>query len=156
MKIMIFVNGVEKIVEVSPRETLSKMLRREGYLGVKQGCKRGDCGACSVLIDGKLFNSCIVPAASIDNKKITTIEGLGSPLNPHPIQDIFVKKGAVQCGFCTPGMVLATKTLLDHNPDPSTQEIKVALDGNLCRCTGYIKIIEAVEECVRKLGGKEK
>ncbi len=143
------IDGKKKIFNVRAEDMLLDVLRREGHDGVKRGCQKGDCGACGVLIDGALFNSCLVPAMSVDGKTITTIEGIGSSMNPHTLQEIFLQEGAVQCGFCTPGMVLAAKALLDKKTDPAEEEIKTALDGNLCRCTGYVKIIEAVKKAAK-------
>jgi len=153
MNLRLTINGKEKVFTVRAGEMLLDVLRREGHRGVKRGCQKGDCGACGVLIDGALFNSCLVPAMSVDGKIITTIEGIGSAIHPHILQEIFLEEGAVQCGFCTPGMILAAKALLDRNPDPSEEEIKTALDGNLCRCTGYVKIIEAVKKTAKIIRG---
>lgn len=144
MVITLRINKEKKQIRISPGDILLEVLRREGYKGVKKGCGQGECGACTVLLDGKPVNSCLVLAAEADGREITTIEGLGTPVRPHPLQTAFVKKGAVQCGFCTPGMILSAKALLDENPRPTDGEIKKALDGNYCRCTGYVKIIDAV------------
>ena len=145
------VNGDLVEVEVEPHWTLLRVLREELDLtGAKQGCGEGECGACTVIIDGKTVNSCLVLAAQVNGSVITTIEGVGNRRNPHPVQKAFVEVGAVQCGFCTPGMVLSAKNLLDKTPHPSDREIGVAMSGNLCRCTGYDKILRAV-----KLAAKE-
>lgn len=138
------VNGVSHKVEVEPKQTLLEVLRDElGLTGVKLGCEAGDCGVCTVLVDGKVVNSCLMLALQGRGKEITTIEGLrGDGL--HPLQQAFIDHFAVQCGFCTPGMILSAKALLDENPHPSEEEVRVALSGNLCRCGGYIKIVEAV------------
>ncbi len=149
MKLYVTVNGKEKTFRIGAEENLLDVLRREGYKGVKRGCRKGDCGACAVLVDGRLFNSCVLPAMSVTGKEIITIEGLGTPNEPHLLQKTFLTEGAVQCGFCTPGMLLAVKALLHGNEDPDEKEIKVALDGNLCRCTGYVKIIGAVKKAAR-------
>lgn len=146
MELRIRVNGKDRRFDVDAGEMLLDVLRREGYMGVKKGCGKGDCGACTVLVDGRNYNSCIVPAMSVSGKSVTTIEGLGIHDEPHPLQRAFVEAGAVQCGFCTPGMILAAKALLDERAEPSDDEIRMALDGNLCRCTGYVKIIEAVKK----------
>jgi carbon-monoxide dehydrogenase small subunit len=126
-----------------------------GFTGTKYACGAGDCGACTVLIDGKPVFSCLTLAVTVRGKSILTIEGVAEGPELHPIQQAFVEKGAVQCGFCTPGMVLSSKALLDENPAPTRDEIKTALAGNLCRCTGYVKIIDAVEaaaDTIRKGG----
>jgi aerobic carbon-monoxide dehydrogenase small subunit len=120
------------------------VLREIGMTGTKIGCREGHCGSCTVLLDGRTVNACLVLAARTEGREVLTIEGLGSPTDPDPLQRAFVEAGAVQCGYCTPGMVLATKALLDTNPAPSCEEITDALAGNLCRCTGYTKILDAV------------
>jgi aerobic-type carbon monoxide dehydrogenase small subunit (CoxS/CutS family) len=149
------INNVEKRLEFEPHEKLLDVLRREGYYGVKFGCGNGDCGACTILVNGKAVKSCIMFAAQAKDKEITTIEGLSTPENPHPVQKAFVDAGAVQCGYCTPGMIISAKALLDKNPKPTEDEIKEALEGNLCRCTGYVKIIDAVELASQRMrGGK--
>ena len=144
--IKVKVNGAEHTLTVSPDRMLLDMLREDlGLTGTKRGCGNGGCGACSVIMDGKLVNSCLVPAMKADSSEISTVEGLASEGDLHPIQEAFLENGAVQCGFCTPGMLLAAKSLLDQNPHPSLEKIKTAISGNLCRCTGYTKIIEAIE-----------
>ena len=144
--IKVKVNGAEHTLTISPDHMLLDMLREDlGLTGTKRGCGNGECGACSVIMDGKLVNSCLVPAMKADGSEISTVEGLASEGDLHPIQEAFLEKGAVQCGFCTPGMLLAAKSLLDQNPHTSLEEIKTAISGNLCRCTGYTKIIEAIE-----------
>ena len=157
--IVINVNEIDYEVMVNPQDLLINVLRRNlGFTGTKKGCGQGDCGTCTVLIDGKRVLACITLAMACQGKKIQTIEGLDDNGKLDPIQQAFLDKGAVQCGFCTPGMVMAAKALLDENPDPSMGEIKRGLSGNLCRCTGYIKIAEAVETAaeVRKSAGKGK
>ncbi len=144
MKIKLSVNGEVIETVIQPGDRLLGTLRDLGFTGVKKGCGEGTCGSCSVLVDGKLALSCVIYSAAMQGRALTTIEGLGNVDDPHAIQIEFVKAGAVQCGFCTPGMVLATKALLDVNPSPTEDDIKRALDGNLCRCTGYVKILEAV------------
>jgi carbon-monoxide dehydrogenase small subunit len=130
---------------------LVDLLREQlGLTGTKVGCRRGECGACTVLIDGKPFSSCIYPAARVDGKEITTIEGLKIDGTLHPLQEEFINQGAVQCGFCTPGMIVSSKALLDTNPNPSVDDIKEALSGNLCRCGGYQKIFTAVLQAANK------
>jgi len=151
------VNGDEYEIAVYPWKTLNEVLRKDLNLtGTKLGCGTGDCGACTVIIDGRTVNSCLTLAVEVDGKEITTIEGLAeSEEKLHPIQEAFIEKGAVQCGFCTPGMIMSAKFLLDNNPNPTKEEIKKALDGNLCRCTGYIKIIDAIKTASEKMkGGK--
>lgn len=141
-------------IEVDAKEILVDTLReRLGLTGTKKSCGTGDCGACTVLLNGRAVRSCTLLTAMVDGKEVLTIEGLGNEENVHPIQQAFVDEGAIQCGYCTPGMILATKALLDRIPKPTTEEIKEALSGNLCRCTGYEKIIRAVETSARRLNG---
>ena len=145
------VNGTIYQVYVEPWESLLHVLREEiGLTGVKSGCEAGDCGACTVIVDGKAVNSCLMLAPQAQGKEITTIEGLEGEEGLHPLQQAFVDHFAVQCGFCTPGMILSAKALLDKNPHPTEEEVRVALSGNLCRCTGYVKIVEAVLSASRK------
>jgi carbon-monoxide dehydrogenase small subunit len=139
------VNGEWKEASVQPETTLLETLREIwGLTGAKRGCDEGDCGACTVLLDGKPVNSCLVLTIRVDGREITTIEGLGQEDSLHPLQTSFIRHGALQCGFCGPGMILSAKALLDSNPNPTEAEIRRALAGNICRCTGYSKIIEAV------------
>jgi aerobic carbon-monoxide dehydrogenase small subunit len=146
-EIAFIVNGDEVKVEVEPQWTLLHVLREVlGLKGTKEGCGYGECGACTVIIDGKAVNSCIFPIMEAEGKKVTTIEGLASgdgKLNP--VQQAFMDHGAVQCGFCTPGMIMSAQALLDEKEKPSVDEIKGSIEGNLCRCTGYVKIIEAIQ-----------
>jgi carbon-monoxide dehydrogenase small subunit len=145
MRINLTVNGIEYDLDIAPQKTLLEVLREDLKLtGTKEGCGKGECGACTVLLDGEPVNSCLLLAVDVHNKKVTTIEGLSLGGNLHPIQEAFLDKGAIQCGFCTPGMVLVAKALLDKNKHPSEAEIRNALTGNLCRCTGYQQIIEAI------------
>jgi len=144
-------NGEDTLLRFAPDSTLLKALRENGSTEVKEGCGEGQCGACLVLLEGRIVNSCQVFAATVLGKKIVTVKGLGNIHAPHAIQLAFVETGAVQCGFCTPGMILATFALLQEHPDPSEEQIKGALDGNLCRCTGYEKIIDAVKLAAQKL-----
>ena len=140
------INDKEYEVAVQPNQTLVDMLRYELRLtGTKKGCGTGDCGSCTVIMDGKPVNSCLVLAVQANGRKITTIEGLESEEGLHPIQKAFTEKGAIQCGFCSPGMILSSKNLLDRNPRPTEEEIRRAISGNLCRCTGYQKIVDAVK-----------
>ena len=144
--IQLNINGHMFEVAVSPRDLLVDVLRKKlGLTGTKKGCGQGECGTCTVIMDGTPTLSCITLAIACQGKEITTIEGIENNGELHPIQRSFIDKGAVQCGFCTPGMILSTKSLLDRNPNPSREEIKRGLSGNLCRCTGYEKIFEAVE-----------
>lgn len=145
--IQFILNGESIQMEVEPGLTLLQVLRHHLELtGTKEGCGMGECGACTVLVNGKAINSCLFPIMEANGKRITTIEGLADiEGNLHPIQQSFVEKGAVQCGFCTPGMVLSAKALLDENPNPTEEEIRNAISGNLCRCTGYLQIIEAIK-----------
>jgi len=146
------VNSEEKELLIKEDALLIDVLRDEiGYTGTKRGCGEGECGTCTVLIDGRPVNSCLILAALVQGKEITTIEGVGTPENLHPIQQAFVDEGAIQCGFCTPGMVMSTKSLLDHEKNPDEQQIRKALSGNLCRCTGYVKIVKAVKKAAEEL-----
>ena len=145
------VNGEEFELLTEVHRTLLEVLRENlGLTGTKRGCDLGTCGACTVLIDGKPYLSCLTLAADVQGKKITTIEGLSQNGDPHRLQTAFVEKGAIQCGFCTPGMILTAKAFLDENPHPSESEVKKAISGNLCRCTGYTKIIEAILSVAEK------
>ena len=146
------INGDEHEVGVPSHYTLLETLRYAlGYTGSKQGCDKGDCGACTVLLDGVPTLSCILPVQEAAGREVTTIEGLASPDGPHPLQDAFDLTGAAQCGFCTPGILMSAAALLDSNPSPAREEIREALSGNLCRCTGYTKIYEAIELAARAL-----
>ena len=138
-------NGMTTEVLVNPNQTLVRMLREDlGLTGTKYGCGEGDCGSCTVLLDGEPVNSCLVLAAQVDGHQVITIEGVADGDNLHPLQTSFIEKGAIQCGFCTPGMILSAKALLEKQPDPSELEVRTAISGNLCRCTGYQKIVEAI------------
>jgi carbon-monoxide dehydrogenase small subunit len=140
------VNGQKVTVEIEADELLVDVLRdRLGLIGTKIGCNEGECGACTVIMDGQAILSCLIPALRAHDREITTIEGLADGDKLHPLQKAFVEHGAVQCGYCTPGFIMSAKALLDHNPHPDRDEIKEAIAGNLCRCTGYVKIIEAIE-----------
>lgn len=139
------VNGKAVEVMVNPTWTLLRVLREELRLtGTKKGCEQGDCGVCTVIMDGRTVNACLVLALQTESKEIETIEGLGTADQLHPLQKSFIKHGAVQCGFCTPGMLLSAKALLDRNHQPTLEEIRKGISGNLCRCTGYTKIIKAI------------
>jgi carbon-monoxide dehydrogenase small subunit len=141
-------NGNRMEMEVEPHWTLLHLLREElDLLGTKSGCESGECGACTVIIDAKAVNACLFPVMEIEGAQITTIEGLAKPSGElHPLQQAFVDHGGVQCGYCTPGMILSAKALLDENPNPTDEEIRHALAGNICRCTGYVQIIESVKQ----------
>ena len=138
------INGEKKTFSISPDEKLVKLLRRSGYAGVKEGCDEGTCGACTVIMDGRAIFSCILPAFMADGRSIQTIESAGTFDKPHPFQQALVEEGAVQCGYCIPGMVMSAKALLEEVPQPTDDDIRVYMDGNLCRCTGYEKIWSAL------------
>lgn len=141
-------------LQVNPEQRLIDLLRDQlGLTGTKEGCGQGECGACTVIMDKKPVNACLVLAFQADGKEILTIEGLGTEDNLHPIQEAFLHQGAVQCGYCTPGMILSAKAILDKTPHPSEEEIRRGISGNLCRCTGYQKIVDAIKEAAEVLGG---
>jgi carbon-monoxide dehydrogenase small subunit len=147
-------NGRETEVIVKPLTTLQKLLREQlGLTATKAGCKQGGCGSCTVLVDGEPMMSCLLPVEDVEGQEVTTLEGLTQNGELHAIQETFYEKFAVQCGFCTPGMVMVAKALLDRNPRPGRAEIVEALTGNYCRCTGYEPIIQAVEEAARRTNG---
>lgn len=155
--IQITVNGTSYSLLVNEKRSLADFLRKDlNLIGTKIACNSGHCGSCNVLVDGKLVRSCILPVVKADGKDVLTIEGLAGPEGLHPIQQAFITAGAVQCGYCTPGMVLTAKALLDRNSDPTEEEIKKALSGNLCRCTGYVKIVEAVQLAAKLLRAAER
>jgi len=141
-------NGYEVSAEVESHKMLLNVLREQFHLtGTKEGCGQGECGACTVLVDGLNVDSCLYPAFEVEGKSVTTIEGLVGEGNVlHPIQEAFVEGGGIQCGFCTPGMIMSTKALLDEHPHPGEEDIKRGISGNLCRCTGYVQIIESIEK----------
>ena len=152
MDVTMTVNGRELSASVPPETTLLRLLREDwGLTGAKLGCDVGDCGACTVLVDGMAVNACLMLAGQVDGRAITTIEGLADLAAFHPLQKTFEQLAALQCGFCGPGIILAAKYLLDTNPNPSTAEIRDGLSGNLCRCTGYTKIIESVADTAKAL-----
>lgn len=158
VNIEVNINGIDHRLEVEDDLRLIDLLRNELHLtGTKEGCGEGECGACTVIFEGKTVNSCLILAIQAHGKKIITIEGLGDENNLHPIQRAFLEKGAVQCGYCTPGMILSAKALLDVNSKPSRGEIREAISGNLCRCTGYEKIVDSIErasELISKEGSE--
>jgi carbon-monoxide dehydrogenase small subunit len=150
--ITLYINGDKYTIAVEPWRTLAEVLREDlNLIGTKIGCETGDCGACTVLINGKSVTSCLSLAVESDGKEITTIEGLSTGADLHPIQEAFVEQGAIQCGYCTPGMILSAKYLLDKNPEPTELQIRQSLSGNLCRCTGYNRIIKAVIAASKKI-----
>ena len=150
-------NGREVVVVANPLETLKVVLRdRMGYLATKSGCSQGGCGSCTVLVDGEPMVSCILPAKDVEGRDITTLEGLTKSAEElHPIQSAFFDNFAVQCGYCSPGMIMVSKALLDRTPHPTHEEIADALSGNICRCTGYQSIFEAIEDAAHRISGHE-
>lgn len=148
----LYINGQPREVAVNPKSTLVELLRNEiGLTGTKRACNSGACGSCTVLVDGEAVNSCSVLALQVEGKHVTTVEGLADGANLHPIQEAFLERGGFQCGFCTPGMIMAVKALLDEAPQPSRQEVKQAIAGNLCRCTGYVRIIDSIILAARRM-----
>lgn len=145
MEIKLSINGRNRLAKVNPGDTLLKAIRRFGLTGTKEGCGEGECGACTVLIDGLPINSCLYLAVNAQGKEIFTIEGLKDEKGLHPLQQAFIEEGAIQCGYCTPGMVLVGKALLDRKRNPTEEDIRNSLSGNLCRCTGYVKIVNAIK-----------
>ena len=151
----ITVNNVTYTINIEPNLTLVEVLRDTlGLMGTKKSCNEGECGACTVLMEGKPVASCLVLAMDAQNKNITTIEGLAEGENLHPLQVAFVKHGGIQCGFCTPGMIMSAKALLDEEPDPTPLQVRTAISGNLCRCTGYQQIVDSVMAAAKTMGGK--
>jgi carbon-monoxide dehydrogenase small subunit len=151
-KIRVTLNGKRTDLDVPAHRLLLDLLRDEiGLTGTKEGCGTGDCGACTVLLNGKPVNSCLIFSGELDGADIVTIEGLKIGPELHPVQKAFIRDGGAQCGYCTPGMLMMAKSLLDENPDPSDEEIRFALAGNLCRCTGYAKIVQAVQDAAAEL-----
>lgn len=144
MRVELVVNGTSEVADVAPGETLMEVLRRLGYAGVKNGCAHGDCGTCAVLLDGRAVTSCLLFAAQAEGREVTTVEALASPEGLHPLQAALLDTGGVQCGFCTPGILMVAVDLLARNPRPDEEELREALAGNLCRCTGYVKIVEGL------------
>jgi carbon-monoxide dehydrogenase small subunit len=153
LKISFTLNGKPVEIEVKPWGTAIAVLREQlGLKGTKEGCGIGECGACTILVDGLAVDSCLMPAPKLDGRIVETVEGLRQGEALHPLQEAFLSKGAVQCGYCTPGMLMSAKALLDRNPNPERNELVEALSGNLCRCTGYVQILEAAEEAAKTLG----
>ncbi len=155
MNVTFTLNGREVTYEARPDDMLLEVLRREGWLGARRGCEDNTCGACTVIVDGRTVLSCATFVGQVAGRSVITIEGLGDPAHPHPIQKAFVEAGAVQCGYCMPGMILSTKALLDREPNPDLETIQNALDGNLCRCTGYVKVYDAVRRSAAALSEGE-
>ena len=154
----IFINGERHQILIEPHWTLLQVLRNHiGMMGTKENCLEAECGVCTVLLDGKAVNSCILLAGQVEGRSITTIEGLGDPEHLHPLQAAFIEYGAVQCGYCIPGMILSAKSFLDENPGgrPTREEIREAISGTLCRCTGYLKIVDAVAVAAERMSAKE-
>jgi aerobic carbon-monoxide dehydrogenase small subunit len=149
VRISFTLNGTNTTVDVSPDRRVVDLLREDlGLTGTKESCGAGDCGACTILVNGESRLSCLMLAAQLDGREITTVEGLGDGRSLHAVQESFIEQGAVQCGFCIPGMVMASVDLLNRNPNPTREEIRQGLAGNLCRCTGYQKIVDAVEKAI--------
>jgi carbon-monoxide dehydrogenase small subunit len=156
MKVRLFLNNQEQVIEVDSNRTLLDVLRTDlGLTGTKYGCGIGECGACTVIIDGKAKNACLVLIGQVDGKKVETVEGLAQGDKLHPLQEAFLEEHALQCGYCTPGMLMSSKALLDKNPNPSLEEIKISIAGNLCRCTGYKPIVAAVKKAALKIQKKD-
>jgi aerobic-type carbon monoxide dehydrogenase small subunit (CoxS/CutS family) len=155
MPLTLTVNDIAYTIYVEPNSTLLDVLRDKlGLTGTKKSCNEGECGACTILMDGKPVASCLVLAVDAQNKKITTIEGLADGEKLHPLQESFVKHGGIQCGFCTPGMIMSAQALLDENPDPTSLEVRKGISGNLCRCTGYQQIIDSILAAAKSMGNK--
>jgi carbon-monoxide dehydrogenase small subunit len=155
-KITIILNGKERDVLVEPQETLLRVLRDKLYMkSVKEGCNAQECGACTVIVNGNAINSCGILAIECNGALVETVEGLSEKEKLHPLQQAFIKNSAVQCGFCTPGMLMSAKALLNRNPEPTEEDIRIAISGNLCRCTGYRQIIDAIKEASVKSGGAD-
>ena len=154
-KLSLEINGRRRDVDVPPQETLLETLRDLGHVEVKSGCEKGDCGACAVLVDGVAVDSCLTLTWLTEGRAVTTVSGLGNRDAPHALHDAFLRHGAVQCGYCTPGLIIAAQSLLAETLEPSDDDIRVALSGNLCRCTGYTKVFDAVRDAAAMLRGAE-
>ncbi len=154
VEVLLNVNGIDYRLNIEPQRTLVEVLRETlGLTGTKKSCSEGECGACTVLMDGKPVTSCLILALDAQGKEIQTIEGLSDGEKLHPIQEAFLKHGAIQCGFCTPGMVMAAKALLEENPKPTAAEVRKGISGNLCRCTGYQQIVDAILAASKVMAG---
>lgn len=151
MGIPVTINGEKKILNAKPNEILLDVLRKEGYFGVKRGCSEGNCGSCTVLINNIPRKTCIMFVGQVKDQEIFTVEGLGTREKPHPVQKTYATNGAAQCGYCIPGQIVSAIALLEKNNNPTVEEIKTALDGNICRCTGYVKQIEAIQQAAKKM-----
>ena len=152
--ITLTVNGAKHEVAIEPRQSLLQVLREELHLtGTKEGCSEGECGACTVYLDGQTVDACLIFALEANGREVVTIEGLAAGNTLHPLQKAFAEHGAVQCGFCTPGMILAARALLESNPHPTEADIRRGISGNLCRCTGYVKIVEAIKAAANSMVG---
>ena len=158
--VSLMVNGTSYALDVDAKDLLLDVIREKlGLTGTKRGCENGECGACTILIEGEPVNSCLILAVSVEGKQILTIEGLSDGRALHPLQQAFIENAAVQCGFCAPGMLLSAKALLDGNPNPSEHQIREAIAGNLCRCSGYVKIVKAVQQAaavLQRAAGRER
>ena len=149
MQVQLKVNGKQLELLAAPNSTLLEILRNNGHVEVKCGCEKGDCGACAVILDGEAVDSCLTLAWIADGSEVQTVKGIGTEATPHPLQTAFIEEGSVQCGYCIPGIIVAAKVLLDENPDPTDSDIRVALSGNLCRCTGYTRIFSAIHKAAQ-------
>jgi len=145
------INGRSREIAAPPNQTLLETLREHGYFEVKSGCEKGDCGACAVLVDGEAIDSCLTLTGTLEGRAVTTVAGLKQGGELNPLQQAFVKLGSIQCGYCTPGLIIAAQSLLNETPEPSDEDIRLALSGNLCRCTGYTKVFDAVREAAEVL-----
>ena len=155
MQVELELNGDRERFEASKADSLLDVLRKNGYTGAKRGCDTGACGFCTVIVDGEARNSCVVPAGKADGRTVETIEGLGTQTDLHPVQEAFVDHSALQCGFCIPGMIMRSKALIEENPDPTEAEVREGLSENLCRCTGYMKIVDAVRDAAERMDGTD-
>ena len=156
MTIHFTLNGAPVAADITPEMTLLTALKDVLFVtSVKRACVSGECGACTIIVDGKAMNACLILAATIEGKRVETLESLGTPENLHPLQRAFFEMGATQCGFCTPGFIMAAKALLDENPEPDEEAIRIGLSGNLCRCTGYVKPVKAIQRAVQDLQARE-
>ena len=149
------INGRRREIAAPPNQTLLETLREHGYFEVKSGCEKGDCGDCAVLVDGEAVDSCLTLTGTLEGRAVTTVAGLKQNGELNPLQRAFVKLGSIQCGYCTPGLIIAAQSLLNETPAPSDEDIRLALSGNLCRCTGYTKVFDAVQEAAQALGEEE-
>lgn len=154
MDLTLKINGEKRTINIDPGEILLDTLRKTGLYSPKRACSTGDCGACVILLDGEPVNSCLVFSASVQGKEVMTVEGLGTVSNPHPLQKHFVQEGAVQCGFCIPGILISAKALIDKNNNPTEEDVKQALNGHICRCTGYVKQVKAVIKAAAEMRGE--